>query len=276
VSGFLGVIVLAALVLLVARAAFERRIARETDALLAAARPAGARTVTEADLRRMPEPVRRWLRYSRVVGAAVPATVRLRQDGEFRLEGRSWMPYAAEQYFTVDPPGYLWKAKFRMAPLVTIAGRDRYRSGTAGIEMRLLSLVPVAREQGGGLDQGGLLRFLGELQWFPAAALAPYVGWEELGPDSARATMTFGGVTASMTFRFGPDGRLLESSAMRYNDARKRNERWVNRNRADGELGGMRVPTSGEALWEYDAGPSPYIRWRVTTIELNRPARFQR
>jgi hypothetical protein len=142
--------------------------------------------------------------------------------------------------------------------------------------MRVLSLIPVAREQGGGLDQGGLLRFLGEVQWFPAAALARYITWEEVAPDSARATMTWGGITASMTFRFSPGGRLLESSAMRYNDARARDERWVNRNQEDGEFGGLRLPASGEARWEYDSGPSPYIRWRITAIEPDRPARFER
>jgi hypothetical protein len=30
----------------------------------------------------------------------------------------------------------------------------------------------------------------------------------------------------------------------------------------------------GEARWEYDAGPSPYIRWRVTDLEQDRPARY--
>ena len=30
-------------------------------------------------------------------------TVRLRQQGDFNL-GRGWMPFTAEQYFTIDPP----------------------------------------------------------------------------------------------------------------------------------------------------------------------------
>jgi len=68
---------------------------------------------------RLPEPVRRWLRYSQVVGAQRPAMARLRQDGDFRLEGMGWMPFRAEQYFTTNPPGFLWKASFRMAPLAS-------------------------------------------------------------------------------------------------------------------------------------------------------------
>ena len=185
------------------------------------------------------------------------------------------MPFAAEQYFTIEPPGFLWKATFWMAAVVRVTGRDQYRGGEGSIEMRLLSLIPVASKSGGGLNQGALLRFLGELQWFPAAALADYIAWETVDADSARATMTFGGISASMTFRFAPDGRVVECAAMRYNDSRARNEPWINRNDSDSDFGGIRVPVTGEARWEYDSGPYPYIRWRITTIEVNRATRFE-
>jgi hypothetical protein len=215
------------------------------------------------------------LRYTKVVGTERPSTVRLRQDGHFRLDGKGWVPFAAQQYFTINPPGFMWKAAFRMAPMVSVNGRDLYRSGEASMEMRLLSLAPVANKTGGGLNQGDLLRFLGELQWFPAAALADYIAWETVDTDSARATMTYGGVAASMTFRFGADGRLTEAAAQRYNDSRGRNELWVNRNDSDQEFSGTRVPALGEARWDYESGPYPYIRWRITTLEHNRPTRFE-
>jgi Family of unknown function (DUF6544) len=272
---FLGVAALALTVMLGVRPAFDRRMTREIDALLADAKPPNAQTITERDLERLPEPVRRWLRYSQVVGTKLPTTVRLRQDGEFQMDGRGWMPFAAEQYFTINPPGFLWKATFRMAPLLSVTGRDQYRSGEASIEMRVLSLIPVAKKSGGGLKQGALLRFLGEVQWFPAAALADYIAWEAVDADAARATMTYGGIAAPMMFRFDADGRLIESTAVRYNDSRGRNESWVNRNDSDQEFGGIRVPVSGHARWDYESGPYPYIRWRITTIEHDLPSRFE-
>ena len=270
-AGLLG---LGAAATVVGRIVYERRMASEIDALLDAARPAASTSVSERDLERLPEAVRRWLRYSQVVGTQRPTTVRLRQHGEFQMDSRGWLPYEAEQYFTTDPPAFLWKASFRMLPLVSVAGRDQYRNGEASLQMRILSLFPVAQKTGGGLNQGDLLRYLGEFQWFPAAALADYVSWEGLGPDSARATISHGGVTASMTFVFGADGRLLEEQAIRYNDARGRNERWVNRNDSDQVFDGIRVPAVGEARWEYDSGLYPYIRWHLTDLEHNQPARY--
>lgn len=271
-----GGVALTAALVVGARIAFERRMAREIDALLADARPPNTRTIAEGDLERLPVPVQRWLRYSKVVGTTLPTTVRLRQNGAFQMEGRGWMPFSAEQYFTINPPGFFWKATFRMMPLVSVAGRDQYRAGQGSIEMRVLSLMPVAKTSGGGLNQGALLRFLGEVQWFPAAALADYITWEAVDAHTARATMTYGRVTASMMFRFDAEGRLIESTAIRYNDSRRRNESWINRNDSDQAFNGIRVPASGEARWEYESGPYPYIRWRITSIERDRPSRFER
>jgi hypothetical protein len=114
-AGLLG---LGAAATVVGRLVYERRMASEIDALLNAARPAASTSVSERDLGRLPEAVRRWLRYSQVVGTQRPTTVRLRQHGEFQADSRGWLPYEAEQYFTTDPPAFLWKASFRMLPLV--------------------------------------------------------------------------------------------------------------------------------------------------------------
>jgi len=263
--------VLAAIGAIGAAIAFERLITREIDVLLGDARAPASTTLEPHDLEGLPVPVQRWMRYSRVIGTTRPTIVRLRQEGEFDL-GRGWMPFNAEQYFTINPPGFVWKASFRLAPMVYVVGRDQYRAGAASMDMRILSLLPVAKKDGGGLDQGDLLRFLGEMQWFPAAALSEYITWEAVESKLARATMSYGGIRASMTFSFAEDGRLLEEHASRYNDARGRNEAWANRNDADREFGGIVVPAAGEARWEYATGPFPYIRWRITRLEQDRPA----
>jgi hypothetical protein len=263
-----GVLTLCVAATLFLAVAFDRRIQREIDGLLADAITSRGDIVTEDGIGQLPVVVQRWLRYSRVVGARRPGVVRLRQRGEFDL-GRGWMPFRAEQYFTINPPAFVWRARFQMAPLMTVFGRDRYQAGVGSIDMRLLSLLPVAKKTGGGLNQGDLLRFLGEMQWFPSAALSDYVKWESVDVASARATMEYGGIAASMTFRFDADGRLLEERAFRYNDARGRDEAWVNRNDSDADFQEFRVPATGEARWEYDTGSVPYIRWRISALEFD-------
>jgi hypothetical protein len=269
----LVLVLVAAIVASIAALGFQRRLTREIDALLTDARVSPSAIIEPHVIETLPAPVQRWLRYSRVVGARTPTTVRLRQQGQFDL-GRGWMPFDAEQYFTIDPPGFVWRASFQMAPMVSVVGRDQYRAGIASIDMRIVSLLPVARKAGGGLNQGDLLRLLGEMQWFPGATLSEYVTWEAIDAKAARATMSYGGISAAMTFVFADDGRLVEERAIRYNDAQGRNETWVNRNDADREFGGLLVPSAGEARWEYATGAFPYIRWTITSIEQDRPVRY--
>jgi hypothetical protein len=58
---------------------------------------------------RVPEPVQRWLRWSNVLGTPYPVSVRLTQEGQFRMgEDKGWMPFRAQKYYTTDPPGYVW------------------------------------------------------------------------------------------------------------------------------------------------------------------------
>lgn len=263
-----GVAVVAALAVVMGRVIFDRRISGEIDELLARSRDARPAVVTEADLAGLPEPVQRWLRYSQVVGRERPVTVRLKQTGQFRMgEERGWMPFTAEEYFTTDPPGFVWVATFKMAPLLYIAGRDRYADGMGSINMRLLSLIPVADKSGGGLNQGALLRYLNEMMWFPAAALSPYITWEAIDAKSARATMSYAGMTASGTFVFDEQGRLTDMTAERYNDAKGRLLPWSTPIAGYGEFGGVRVPIEGEGKWKYESGDFTYIRLKITDVK---------
>jgi hypothetical protein len=156
-----------------------------------------------------------------------------------------------------------------MAPLLTIRGRDRYVTGQGDIEMRLLGLIPVARKSGGELDRGAMLRYLNETMWFPAATLSPYITWKGIDANSAEATMTYGGVTASATFVFDGQGKLVTMTALRPNDAKGQVLPWATPISGYGEFAGMRVPSAGEAIWTYDTGDFSYIRLRVTDIVYN-------
>ena len=205
-------------------ASFSRRLEQEVDDLLAAARNPDRGPIGHSELERLPLPVQRWLAWSRVVDAPVPATVRLRQEGEFRLSERSWKQFEAEQYFSLDPPGFLWHVSMRFAPLLSIHGRDRWRDGDASIEMRLAGLVPVARSRGDRLAQGAMLRWLGETIWFPHAATIGRVTWAATDDACADATIDAGGQRATMSFLFDAEGRPTEQRASRFNDSK--NIRW--------------------------------------------------
>jgi len=90
----------------------------------------------------LPDSVKRWLEYSQVTGKKMINTVRLKQEAVLRMnKDQSWMPVIAEQYFTTNKPGFIWKARIKAAPLIHIVGRDKYFNGKGHMQIKLLSLV---------------------------------------------------------------------------------------------------------------------------------------
>lgn len=277
ILGTIGtVLILAVSTVGIAEAMYTRQLNRDVDQLFAQSNArAEPAVVSEADLARLPEPVQRWLRWAQVVGKPVPQTVRLQQDGQFKAsENGGWMDFNANQYYTTDPPGFVWTVSMKMMPLVTIQGRDKYAGGMGDIQMKALSLVTVAHERGGGLDQGALLRYLGEIIWFPAGAISPHLAWSPIDATHAQATMTYQGTTASAIFTIDAEGRPVDVSADRYNDAKGQNVPWSGRSYQFGELNGMRVPTAGDGVWHYPTGDYVYITWHITRLETDVAKRF--
>lgn len=252
--------------------AFHSQIDREIAALLASAHTPVIQIVHESDLDPLPAPVQRWLRGSGIVGTPVPAVVRLRQNGEFRLGAdKPWMPMEATEYVTTDRPGFLWRVSMDMFPLVHIDGRDRYIEGTGDIEMRIASLYPVARKSGGNLNTGALLRYLNEAMWFPAALVLPNVAWETVDDSSARATLTDAGQSVSAIFEFDAQDRLVNMTANRWNDTEQAVRSWSTPLTAWGTFEGFTVPTAGSGVWGAGSDAYEYIRLRVTSVAYDPP-----
>lgn len=261
----------------VGRSVFKRRVSQEVAELFARSKDVGPIVLSEADLAGLPEPVQRWLRTARVVGKERPITVRLKQAGLMRQKaGQAWMPLEAEEYYTTDPPGFVWVATARAAPGLVISGRDRYEDGKGHMTFRLLSLIPVADAQGPELDQGALLRYLNETMWFPAAALSPYIAWEGIDANAARATMSYQGVSASATFYFNGQGDLTNMVAERYRtvDGQFTLDTWSTPISEYGECNDVRIPVEGEAVWKLSSGAFSYIKLRVTELEYNHAAMY--
>jgi len=87
---------------------------------------------------------------------------------------------------------------------------------------------------------------------------------EVIDASTVRATMEHGGIAASTTFTFDPNARLLEETAIRYNDARGADETWVNRNDSDREFGSVQVPASGDLA----PCPSRSANWKPPCMVL--------
>ncbi len=244
----------------------------EARALLAEGKTEASPLILEQDLEGLPLIVQRYLRYTGVVGYSRITTVRVKQKGFMRMaEDKSWLPLKAEQYYTTKSPNFIWKGTVKAAPLLKIVAKDRYRMGRGEMQVRLWGLFKVADISGPELDQGALLRYLNEGMWFPTVYLEDYITWEPLDSLSAKATMTYKGVTASAVFYFNEIGQLINFKADRYMEKEGTFELrpWSIPLDAYRELNGLILPVSGEAIWHLEEGDFSYIRLEIIEVEYN-------
>ncbi|MBO8172829.1 MAG: hypothetical protein H0Z33_13200 [Bacillaceae bacterium] len=230
--------------------------------------------IREEDLKLLPEPVQTWLKASQVVGKEYIRTIRLKQKGMLRTApDKNWMPFTAEQYFTTQPPAFLWKARVKFAPFLFITGKDKYVQGRGNMRIKLLSLFTLANARGDEMDQGTMIRYLGEITWFPTAALSNYVEWESIDSHSAKATMHYGGVTASGIFTFDNQGKIHKFTAERYMERKGTYslETWSTKVDQYKEFGGFRIPARAEVTWHLDSGDFTSIKLEISNIKYNEP-----
>ena len=228
------------------------------------------RVVTEEMIDDMPAVVQKWLMHSNIAGKEVIQTVHLKQKGEMRTKPEgNWMSVNAEQYISTNPPGFIWIADVKSS-FLHLSGRDKYVNGRGHMLIKL-SLIPVVNARGMEIDQGALLRYLGEMVWYPSAALNDYITWEEIDSTTARATMSYKGITASGIFKFDENGDFVSFEADRYYYRKDGStlERWIIKANNYREFEGIRIPVNMSVTWKFKEGDFTWYRLEITEVKYN-------
>lgn len=258
--------------------AFHQQVGQEIETLLDQIDDAPAEKVDPADYADVPAPVQRYVEAIGIEAQPVIRSVRLKQRGQMRTspEG-AWIPIQAEQYITVEPPGFVWLAKTRAMGVLPMWVRDRFIDGHGEMWIRPLGLVTLGRSAGPEIDQGTMLRYLAEMAWFPTALLpSERLQWEAIDEWSARAIFTLGDQSVEAAFEFGPSGLIQRVEAQRYYDAGDRYDlkRWSGMHTDYREVDGVRIPTGAELTWHLDDGDFTWLKLEIVDIQFNTPARY--
>jgi hypothetical protein len=222
----------------------------------------------------LPEPVRRYMDYTGVVGKAWINTARVKYSGTFRLAAdKPWMPITAVQSYSTNPPGFLWKACFKMAGLPVMFGHDTYKAGHGHMFGKLLGVFTLFDARGEELNQGTMLRYLNEMTWFPIALLGENITWQSVDDHSADVTFTDLGKSVSARMFFDDMGRMTNFVAQRYreNKGKYSLDTWETPMVEYGTLAGLNLPIRGSGVWKLSDGDLPYIQVSLKEIEYNSP-----
>lgn len=195
---------------------------------------------------------------------------RFEQKGEMRLAPeKGWLPFTAEQTCAADETRFVWKARFRMAPLVTGTVEDAYEDGRGRLDAKLWGLLRMARARGPEVDRGEAQRYLAELPWCPMALLHnPELQYRSLGDDAVRVWID--DEETYVDLRFDAEGDIVGART----ETRSRGDvvqPWEGRFWDYRDFGDLRAPAKGEVHWETPDGPFVYWRGEIVTMRWATP-----
>jgi hypothetical protein len=229
-------------------------------------------TVTFRDFDQLPPPVATYFRRTLREGQPIICSARIVQEGEFCRAEHSWSPFEAKQYFSAQPPGFVWDATVRMSSVVRVQVRDAYVAGEGSMHAKILSLVPlVDASDNAELNAGALQRYLAEAVWFPTALLPSEVmKWNAIDASRALATLSDSGTTVSLEFHFSDAGEITDVfTPGRYREVNGKYELtpWRGHFRNYQERDGMRIPLEADVEWQLPEGAFPYWKGRIIEVQ---------
>lgn len=233
------------------------------------------------ELEGLPAIVQLYFRKALKDGQPIIAAVSLEQVGTFNMSetAEQWKLFKAKQRVITQRPGFDWDARIMIFPGVPAHIHDAYIAGHGMLRGAVWGLIPVVNmPDDAQLQQGEFMRYFMEAVWYPTALLPSQgVRWEGIDDKSARATMTDGAITLSLTFGFQEDGLInsarAESRGRLVNDVPS-GAPWQGRFWNYAVRDGMQVPLEGEVAWVMPDGIKPYYRGKLTslTFEFAKPS----
>ncbi len=252
---------------------FNKKVENEISTIIKQADTSKISIITKEQLDDLPYPVAKWLKASGIIGKEKINTVWLSQKARMKMkpEQKDWNDAVAEQYISAENPAFIWKVKMNMPPFIKITGRDKFVDGKGEMLIKMFSLLNIVNEKGEKMDEGSLQRFLGEIVWFPSAALSQYIIWEAIDSLSAKATMNYKGTSGSGTFYFNEQGNNVKFSALRYksNEADAQRYEWIVTIKEHSIKNGIKIPTRLEATWMLENGNWTWLDLEIIDIRYN-------
>jgi hypothetical protein len=249
---------------------FDERWATAVDAELAAQPPAVAPVLTEPDLAPLPAPVRRYVLASGAVGRPVPQNMRLEMDAVMlRKPGDPGMAATSTQLNWFRSPTRLFLMKARMFGL-PVRALHIYREEQATFQVRAARLVTIVDQSGESISGAETVTVLNDMCIFaPGALVDPRLAWEPVDDQAARVTFTNGRRRVSATLVFNERDELADfwsDDRPESGDNVVHHRRWSTPMFDYREVGGLRLPTRGDAVYQRPDGPFTYGAFTLRSV----------
>lgn len=228
----------------------------------------------ETDIKHLPDPVKKYLRYSGSVGKSKVRNFKVEFSGQFRQSKQShWMPFTSEQFNFTEPATRLFFMKATMKHL-PVAGFHCFKDGNASMDIRLLSLFKVQFQSGKEMNVSETVTFFNDMcVMAPSTLIDSRIKWVGVASDTVKAEFTDNGITISASLFFNDKGELInfiseDRYALVENNALVRAP-WSTPLRDYKEVNGYKLATYGETIYSLPEGDFCYGKFRLNDADYN-------
>lgn len=154
---------------------------------------------------------------------------------------------------------------------IPFEGYDYYQNGAGGMKGVIAKAITLFDQTGADMDKACLATFLAESMFAPSILLQDYISFEEINDFEVRATITYGGQTASGIFTFNERYEMISFTTNdRAATGTDRSMEYIPWSALckDYQLSenGMKYPTKFQAVWNYPDGDFIYFDGIISEV----------
>lgn len=154
---------------------------------------------------------------------------------------------------------------------IPFEGYDYYQNGAGGMKGVIAKAITLFDQTGADMDKACLATFLAESMFAPSILLQDYISFEEINDFEVRATITYGGQTASGIFTFNERYEMISFTTNdRAATGTDRSMEYIPWSALckDYQLSenGIKYPTKFQAVWNYPDGDFIYFDGIISEV----------
>ena len=227
--------------------------------------------LTEADLQQMPEPVKKYIRYSGSIGKPKVNNFKLIFTGKIRKNEQSeWMPFTSEQYNFMETPTRLFFMKATMKGL-SIGGYHCFKNGVALMDIRLFSLFRVQYMDGAAMNLAETVTFFNDMCCMaPPTLIDRRIKWLEVDGNKVKASFSNNNITIFAWLYFNDKGELINFiSDDRYSADAGKKLPWSSPLKDYKEINGYKLAGNADVVYSYPDRDLCYGTFKLISVEYN-------
>lgn len=227
--------------------------------------------LTEGDIKELPAAVQNYLHYVGVVDQPKVHNMKVLFEGEMRAKDKDWFQMDGEQhnFFDVFSRLFFMKAKIHG---IKVPGYHRYINGNAVMDIRLFGLMPINKTTGDKMNRAETVTLFNDMCLMaPATLVDKRIKWEEIDPNTVKATFAVNDIVINAILYFNNKGQLINFvSDDRYVLPEGKNYRFSTPVKGYRNINGYNLNSAGEAVWQYPDGEFTYGKIRIRDIQYNK------